>query len=532
MGDAVPHDFAEFVENLGPRLRHAFIAAYGPEKGAEVAARTLAVAQRRWHDIALMDNRAAHLYRIGRRQARRVGGSNRLPEVPPTSEIWVEPELPRSLRALAQKERVAVLLHYGFGRPPVETAELLGLTPSTVQMLVDLGYGQLETERGGEAAAAFRHLNDQVAAYAEVLDRQAPGLDELRAGHSPARAFPWRRAVGIALVGLVLVLLFAARSRSDSPNDPEVEATIESAAPPVNVDLLNPQAVTQEMFAEIGHAFVGPGGVVMADGRFHMFATAYGNGRNQVTYLISDDAIVWAQAAPGPILDLNTIPWGPLSPDQASVRSAAINSAGEWQLYFDVSWHDDVADEPRSAIGRAVATSPDGAWTFDPRPLLLPTEETLWAGGGVQSPSVVAVRDGLVMLFVGVDATGAARVGLAQSSNGANWDVRPGPVFGPTSDWEGTGPAWVDLVEVPSGFAMFYSDPDGNRRGLALSDAGLEWTPHPDNPLLDPGDVPGARIFDVEFIGNERGILALVENGDLGSRLVSLMLLSAASGLG
>ena len=531
MGDAVPHDFDQFVENLGPRLRHAFIAAFGPGKGSEVTARTLAVAQRRWADIALMDNRVAYLYQIGRSQARRVGGPNRMPEVPPTSEIWVEPELPRSLQALAQKERVAVLLHYGFGRPPVESAEMLGLTPSTVQMLVDLGYGQLETERGGEAAAAFRHLDDQVAAYAEVLDREAPDLEVLRAGHSPARIFPWRRAVGAALVGLVLVLLFAALSGGDSATDPDVDPTT-PAAPLVTVDLLNPQAVTQEMFAEVGHAFAGPGGVVMVDGRFHMFATAYGNGRNEVTYLVSDDAVVWAQAAPEPILDLDGIPWGPLSPDQALVRSATINSAGEWQLYFDVSWFDEAADEPRGAIGRAVAAAPDGDWTFDPQPLSLATEQMLWAGGGVLSPSVVAVPDGLVMLFVGVDETGAARVGLAQSSSGADWAFRPGPVFGPTLDWEGTGPGWVDLVEVPSGFAMFYSDPDGNRRGLALSGDGLDWTPHPANPLLVPGDVPGARIFDAEFIANELGILALVENGDLAARLVSLMLLSAASGLG
>jgi DNA-directed RNA polymerase specialized sigma24 family protein/predicted GH43/DUF377 family glycosyl hydrolase len=532
MGDATPTDYAEFVESLGPRLRHAFIAAYGPQKGSEVTARTMALAHRRWAEIGPMDNRAAHLYQLGKRQARRVGGPNRLPDVPPTSEIWVEPELPRSLQALSQKERVAVVLHYGFGRAPVESAELLGLNPSTVQMIIDLGFGQLQAERGGAAAAAFRGLDDQMAAYAEVLDRQAPGLDDLLDGHSPVRVFPWRRAAGIVIVVLALGLLFAALSRNDSAADRTGAKTPPLAAPPVTVDLLSPQAITQEMFSEVGHSYAGPGGVVVADGRFHMFSSAYGNGRNEVTYLVSDDGLVWAQAAPEPIIDLAAAPWAPLVPDRAVAHSAAVTPAGEWQLYFEIGWFDDAADQPRSAIGRAVSASPAGDWTFDAEPVLRPTEQFPWASAGVTSPSVVASSGGLVMLFVGLDETGAARVGLAQSSTGSDWAVRPGPVFGPTLDWEGTGPGRVDLVDVPSGFAMFYSDPSGSRRGLALSSNGLEWTPHPANPLLAPAAVPGSTIYDTEFVSNELGILAFVENGDRASRLVSIVLLSATSGLG
>jgi DNA-directed RNA polymerase specialized sigma24 family protein len=532
MGDAIPPDFAEFVENLGPRLRHAFIAAYGPHKGAEVTARILALAQRRWDEFGPMDNRAARLYQLGRRQARRVGGGDRLPEVPPTSEIWVEPDLPRSLQALAQKERVAVLLNYGFGRPPVESAELLGLNPSTVQLLIDLGFGQLQAERGGEAAAAFRGLDDQVAAYAEVLDGRAPGLDELLDGHSPARVFPWRRVLGMVIVVLALGLLFAVFAGSDSASDGDNAGTTPPAVPPVTANLLNPQAVTQEMFSEVGHSYAGPGGVVAVDGSFHMFSSAYGNGHNEVTHLVSADGIVWAQAAPLAILDLASAPWAPLNPDQALVRSAAINSDGEWQLYFEIGWFDDVADRERSAIGRAVAAAPDGDWMFDPEPVLRPSDQLPWAAARVASPSVVASPDGLVMLFIGVDESGAGRVGLAQSLTGAEWDVRPGPVFGPLRDWEGTGPVRVDLLEVPSGFAMFYSDPTGGRRGLALSPDGLEWTPHPTNPVLGPADVPGAEIYDTEFIADAVGILAFVENGDRASRSVSLVLLSAATGLG
>ncbi len=163
---------------------------------------------------------------------------------------------------------------------------------------------------------ASRRLDDQVAAYAEQLDRQAPDLSELLDGHGSARlsTIPWRLVGGVAVVVLVLGLLLAALSGGGTAADESSGESLPLAAPPVIVDSLNPQAVTQEMFPDVGHAFAGPGGIVMADGRFHMFSTAYGNGHNEVTHLVSDDAVVWTQGAPEPILDLAAVPWGALVP--------------------------------------------------------------------------------------------------------------------------------------------------------------------------------------------------------------------------
>jgi predicted GH43/DUF377 family glycosyl hydrolase len=230
-------------------------------------------------------------------------------------------------------------------------------------------------------------------------------------------------------------------------------------------------------------------------------------------YVVSDDGIVWTQGAAEPVVDLADAPWAPLEFEHALPRSVVVDDSGNWQLFFEISWFDRVTETARTNIGRVVAASPTGSWTFDAEPLIRPDEAVVWRSKGVASPSVARVEGGFVMLFVGVGDPAGVVVGIAQSRDGATWDVRPGPVFAASQGWEGGAIARVDLVAVDGGLAMFYSGDTTSRRGLALSTNGLDWDPYPANPVLTTADVPRGSMFDSEFIVDGSDVLAYIEGG-------------------
>ena len=146
----VADDFAVFVEEVRPRLARAFVAAYGRERGAEALGEAMAVAWERYPEVAGMTNPAGFLYRVGQsrsRPRRRIEAT----KFPPPDEIGlpdVEPELPRALASLTERQRVCVALVHGFGWSQREVAELLELSPSSVQNHTERGLQRLRSEMG------------------------------------------------------------------------------------------------------------------------------------------------------------------------------------------------------------------------------------------------------------------------------------------------------------------------------------------------------------------------------------------------
>jgi DNA-directed RNA polymerase specialized sigma24 family protein len=133
-----------FVEGAGQRLRLGLIARYGPDVGAEATAEALAYGWEHWDRLASMPNPAGYLYRVGQSRSRALfrgrRSLNRRASFPVPSdnpEPFVEPALPKALRSLSEKQRVAVFLVHGFGYSVREVAELLDVAPSTVQRNAD-----------------------------------------------------------------------------------------------------------------------------------------------------------------------------------------------------------------------------------------------------------------------------------------------------------------------------------------------------------------------------------------------------------
>ena len=401
-------------------------------------------------------------------------------------------------------------------------AAILGADESTVVQAIDSGLAKLRSSIDPAAEARVRDVGDQIVAYAELLDSVAPDLSGLVpvVGHPPSSVVLWRvgLVLAVALLGALVVVRFGVERDGSSPTTLAAltDGTATSAAPvlpPVEVELVNRTAISPATFSNWSHQSAAPGAVVVVDGTYHMLSAAYGDNVATVAHAVSDDGVVWVQASGRPVLDLSEAPWAPREFDRATPRSLVVDAEGTWQLFFEFVWFDRGANQVRSSIGRVVARDPADAWVFDSRPVITRDDAYPWMAMRVSSPSVVVAGAGLVMVFVGEGNAGEV-VGLAQSQNGADWELRPGPVFSSADAWEGGGVAQVDLLTVPGGFAMFYAGSTGGERGLAVSANGLEWAPHPNNPLLTASDALTTTLFDSEFVTDGATVLAYLETGE------------------
>ncbi len=145
-------DFEAFVTASEPRLRRALIAAYGFEDGRDATAEALAYAWENWDRLAGIKNLPGYLFRVGQTRSRR----RRQPvifAVPDSDEKLFEPGLPAALAALTQRQRLAVVLVYGYGYTHREVAEVTGIKQTSIQNHVERGLAKLRALMGVTNAA-------------------------------------------------------------------------------------------------------------------------------------------------------------------------------------------------------------------------------------------------------------------------------------------------------------------------------------------------------------------------------------------
>jgi DNA-directed RNA polymerase specialized sigma24 family protein len=140
--DTPDEDFRLFVERSEPRLRRAFVAAYGSERGREATAEALAYAWEHWERLRESENMIGYLYRVGQSRIRR--RKDRPVFVRSDSpEHWYEPALAPALADLSEPQRTAVVLVHGFGWTMREVAECTGIKVTSVQNHLDRGLKKL-----------------------------------------------------------------------------------------------------------------------------------------------------------------------------------------------------------------------------------------------------------------------------------------------------------------------------------------------------------------------------------------------------
>ena len=135
-------EFTAFVTEHEPRLRRAFVAAYGGYRGREATAEALAYAWEHWNRLSGMHNVPGYLFRVG--QSRTKDRRDRSTFAPADKgDPLFEPGLEPALKALSDRQRTAVVLVHGFQWTLREVAELTGTKVTTVQNHLERGLVKL-----------------------------------------------------------------------------------------------------------------------------------------------------------------------------------------------------------------------------------------------------------------------------------------------------------------------------------------------------------------------------------------------------
>ncbi len=145
-------EFTAFVREAQDPVRHALSAGFGVEVGREAAEEALVYAWRHWDRVARMKNPRGYVYRVGHRMAQKMRRQRPVATFPDVAvsenPVEIEPGLPAALRGLSGRQRAVVVLVSAYGLSQRETAQMLGITRSSVQRHLERGLARLRCELG------------------------------------------------------------------------------------------------------------------------------------------------------------------------------------------------------------------------------------------------------------------------------------------------------------------------------------------------------------------------------------------------
>jgi sucrose-6-phosphate hydrolase SacC (GH32 family) len=245
--------------------------------------------------------------------------------------------------------------------------------------------------------------------------------------------------------------------------------------------------------------YTDPGAVVAHDGQFHMFFNVFDGwpAPVEIKHAVSDDGLTWTQGDEVVLSD-DQVDYAGLT---VLASSALVEDDGTWVLYF-YTW-DSYSSSGAGSIGRATATDPNGPWTPDAEPVLLPDEDS-WDSAYVTSPSVVKDETGYRMYYEGADSANHRAVGLATSDDGIHWTKQDGPVIGEpgvTGEDGALHNFWQpNVIQTPEGWFMQLKTaipvrPVRFTLITATSEDGIDWQVSPDQLTLMPNQVDGGNAI-------------------------------------
>lgn len=295
-----------------------------------------------------------------------------------------------------------------------------------------------------------------------------------------------------------LVGLLALASCNSAPTEPDGAASTPSQSPtaepepalPAGLELLRERPVVRPPRSQ---RYVNPGAVVIdEDGTFHMFSNSFSAypGKSRTDHLVSDDGVEWERPSPAPEFVNSDVPY--LDDfTTAFVTTVYVADNGTWVGYF----YTFTGLATRGVVGRVTAPGPEGPWRADPKPALVPGPKGAWDHVRLSQPSVVRDGDDLSLYYTGYDDSGVGRIGVATSKDGVSWKRADAPLFEGAAEWDEPGISDPQVIAIEDGLAMIYRANPATAAfgiGLATSDDGTNWHASDLNPVVDRDTVPDA----------------------------------------
>ena len=106
-------------------------------------------------------------------------------------------------------------------------------------------------------------------------------------------------------------------------------------------------------------------------------------------------------------------------------------------------------------------------------------------------------------------------IAFAESEDGVNWASHPETVIGADQAWEADRLFYPTVIKRDGVFMMWYGSYQASDRhttaiGFAISEDGIHWTKHPDNPVFGPNP---EREWESHYTTSQS--IHLDENGSL-----------------
>ncbi len=228
--------------------------------------------------------------------------------------------------------------------------------------------------------------------------------------------------------------------------------------------------------------------VIEVDGIYHMYfgsqpVGAPSNLHFEISHATSTDGLAWTMDPTNPVVSEGVDgEWD----DSGIFGTAVIHDGSGFHMWFGGS------DGQVTRVG--YATSPDGSvWTkYDGNPVMDVGPHGSFDDDWVL-PGTVIVQGGLYqMWYWSAHDTGPGgevdwAVGYAESADGLAWTRHPTPVLEHGVGWESWQTYAPSVHFDGSTYHMWYTGTDGAANfgiGYAVSDDGIEWAKHLDNPVL------------------------------------------------
>jgi predicted GH43/DUF377 family glycosyl hydrolase len=193
----------------------------------------------------------------------------------------------------------------------------------------------------------------------------------------------------------------------------------------------------------------------------------------------------------GPVMEMKDPPRSILTP--AILRATdgtPIREAGKLRMWFSTA---DFSGRTGPHMIREASSADGTGWS-------VPSESQLQKA---YAPSVLKTGDEYQIWYTDVTSF-PWKFRHARSRDGTKWHLTPDPVMTLSQPWEARVLVYPCVVQVDDCYLMWYGSYTSDDRlktaiGFAVSQDGIHWHKHPDNPVLRPRD---DRPWESNYVGN------------------------------